>query len=150
VLVYFLVLRITQNWLAAWPAGLFFAAYERHQEAVMWISAAHETVLTLTCLLFLLLWEHAISRDGKNRIAGAAALVVLAFALFSKEAAVALAPVAIFGLLRHGYTGRQALQRSIPVLALTAAPVHSGRYILYTDPPHTAPFRIEGFEFIPE
>jgi hypothetical protein len=29
-------------------------------------------------------------------------------------------------------------------------PVYSGRYILYTDPPYTAPFRIEGFEFIPE
>jgi hypothetical protein len=28
-------------------------------------------------------------------------------------------------------------------------PVHRGRYILYTDPPYTTPFQIEGFEFIP-
>jgi hypothetical protein len=27
--------------------------------------------------------------------------------------------------------------------------VHRGRYVLYTDPPHDAAFRIEGFEFVP-
>jgi hypothetical protein len=29
-------------------------------------------------------------------------------------------------------------------------PVHRGRYVLYTDPPYSAPLRIEGFEFVPE
>jgi hypothetical protein len=120
-LVYFLVLRITGSWLTAWPAGLFFAAYERHQEAVMWISAANETILALTCALFLLLWELGISRSGQCRFASAAALIVLALALFSKEAAVVLAPMAILSLLRHGYTLRQVLERSIPVLALVAS-----------------------------
>jgi hypothetical protein len=31
-----------------------------------------------------------------------------------------------------------------------AVPVHRGRYIMYTDPPYTTPFRIEGFEFVPQ
>jgi hypothetical protein len=30
-----------------------------------------------------------------------------------------------------------------------AMPVHRGRYVLYTDPPYPVPFRIEGFEFVP-
>jgi hypothetical protein len=120
-LVYFLVLRIRGSRLAALAAALFFAAYERHQEAVMWISAANELILTLSCLLFLLLWEHAISRDGESPIALPLAYVALAVALFSREAAVVLAPAAMLGLLRHGYTVWQTLKRSIPVLALVAA-----------------------------
>jgi hypothetical protein len=121
ILVYFLVRRVTGNTLAAWAAGLFFAAYERHQEAVMWISAANELILTLWCLLFLLLWDRAISRDGASRIYSAAAFIVFALALFSKEAAVVLAPMAAVGLFLHRYSGREVVDRSIPVFAMFAA-----------------------------
>jgi hypothetical protein len=120
-LLYFLVLRVTGTWLAAFAAGLFFAAYERHQEAVMWISAANETVLTLNCVLFLLLWERAVSREGRSRIASAAALIVFALALFSKEAAVVLAPMAVLTLLRHGYSPKAIINETIPLFALLAA-----------------------------
>jgi branched-subunit amino acid transport protein AzlD len=120
-LVYFLVLRITGRPLAAWAGGVFFAAFERHQEAVMWISAANETILTLSCVSFLLLWERRISKEGSSNVAPAAAVVALTVALFSKEAAVAMAPVAIVALLLHGYRRRQLLEASIPIVSLTAA-----------------------------
>ncbi|MBI2150382.1 MAG: hypothetical protein HYU27_07235 [Acidobacteria bacterium] len=120
-LVYFLVLRVSGRLLAAWPAGLFFAAYERHQEAVMWISAANEIILAVWCLVFLLLWERAVSRDDRSRIHAAAAFVVLALALFSKEAAVVLAPMATLGLVLQGYRARDILEKSIPVYAMLAA-----------------------------
>jgi hypothetical protein len=124
ILVYFLVRRVTGHSLAAWAAAVFFAAYERHQEAVMWISAANELILTVWCLLFLLLWDRAISRAGESggsRIDSAAAMIVLALALFSKEAAVVLAPMAALGLFLRGYSVRQIVDRSIPVFAMFAA-----------------------------
>lgn len=121
VLVYFLVLRVTGRSLAAWPAALFFAAYERHQEAVMWISAANEIILTVNCVLFLLLWERAISGNDRTRAHAAAAFVVFALALFSKEAAVVLAPMATLVLLLHGYSPKETLEKSTPIFVMLAA-----------------------------
>ena len=65
VLVYVLVLLVTRKRVAAWSAAVFFAAYERHQEAIMWISAANETLVTLFCLLFLILWLRPTSWNRK-------------------------------------------------------------------------------------
>ena len=121
VLVYVLVLRITDRPIAALAAAIFFAAYERHQEAVMWISAANEMLLTLFCLLFLTLWQRATDRHNPSRAYGAAAFVALAFALFSKEAAVALAPMALVILHRQGYSRQEIIERAVPVFAMIAA-----------------------------
>jgi len=121
VLVYVLVLRITDRPIAALAAAIFFAAYERHQEAVMWISAANEMLLTLFCLLFLTLWLRATDRHNPSRAYGAAAFVALAFALFSKEAAVALAPMALVILHRQGYSRQEIIERAVPVFAMIAA-----------------------------
>jgi hypothetical protein len=118
ILVCLLVLRVTGNTLAGWTAGLFFGAYERHQEAVMWISAVNETILALNCILFLLLWDYGISREKPRRFASLLAFVVFALALFSKEAAIAMAPMAVLALARHGYSVQQIIERSIPALAL--------------------------------
>jgi hypothetical protein len=137
-LLYSLVLRLTGVWSAALAAGLFFAAYERHQEAVMWISAANETVLTLNCLLFLLLWDHAVARENRSRIVSAASLVVFALSLFSKEAAVVLAPLALLILIRHGYSAREMIDKLIPIVALLSAYIvawlsHANRNFFLTD-----------------
>ena|SRR3989442_1442200 len=90
MLVYFLVLKITRRSLAAWAAAIFFAAYERHQEAVMWISAINETILTLNCVIFVLLWRRAVERNSSTDLV--LAHVIFGIALFSKEAAVVLVP----------------------------------------------------------
>jgi hypothetical protein len=121
VLIYVLVLRLTGRPVAALAAAIFFAAYERHQEAVMWISAANEMLLTLFCLLFLTLWERATNRHNESAVYGAAAFVALAFALFSKESAVALAPMAVVILRRHGYSQQKVIERAIPVFMMVVA-----------------------------
>lgn len=119
LLVYSLVLTITGRSLAAWAGAAFFAAYERHQEAVMWISAANELILALNCLLFLLIWERT-SSTGMTRTKLLAALVVFLLALFSKEAAVVLAPMVIVSLVLRGYSPRGALLKSLPIWVVLA------------------------------
>jgi hypothetical protein len=119
LLVYFLVLKITGRSLAAWAAAVFFAAYERHQEAVMWISAANETILTLSCLVFLLLWRRAIERNSATQLV--LTHVIFVIALFSKEAAVVLLPLAMLGLLLEGYSLHAVLRKSIALLVITGA-----------------------------
>jgi hypothetical protein len=149
VLVYVLVLRITGRPVAAWAAAVFFSAYERHQEAVMWVSAANEMLLTFFCVLFLILWQRATERDRAPAAYPAAAFVVLAFALFSKEAAVALAPMAVVILHRQGYTRREVIERAIPVFAMIAAFIvlwlsQADRNFFVTDRHYAA-----GFHFFP-
>jgi hypothetical protein len=113
VLVYHLVFGATGRRTAAWTAGFFFAVYERHHEAVMWISAVNSILVTLGCLLFLIFW----TRSGRwNR---RLALVVLLAGLLSKETAATLAPLAVLvSMLRSG-TWREALREAFPVLAIT-------------------------------
>ena len=69
-------------------AAVFFAVYEGHQEAVMWLSGSTEPLLAFFGLLSFLCWI----RFAENRRAAwyAASLVAFCFALFSKESAVIL------------------------------------------------------------
>jgi hypothetical protein len=119
VLVYFLVLQVSRSSLAAWAAAVFFAAYERHQEAVMWISAANETILAVNCMAFLLLWKHAA--DSGRRSSFVLAHIALVLALFSKEAAVVLAPMGMILLLLTGHSLRAAMRKSAGLMIMTAA-----------------------------
>jgi len=118
ILVYVLVFQLTRSSLAAWAAGIFFAAYERHQEAVMWISAANETILTLNCLLFFLLWMKATQTQSRAWLV--LAHVMLAAALLSKEAAVVLVPMAGLQLVLAGHSYRDALRKSSGLLLILA------------------------------
>ena len=113
LLVYRLVKMSSGKPIAAWAAAIFFAAYERHQEAIMWISAANSTILTLTSVLFLILWLRAT--PWSRRLA----LIVLVVALFSRETAVTLAPLAVVIPLLDGKSWRTALKEAWPVLAIT-------------------------------
>lgn len=117
LLVYHLVKRLVGSIPAAWVAAVFFAAYERHQEAVMWISAANETVLTLGGLAFLALWDRAVSKPGSSW-AYAGAVAVFPLVLFSKEPAVMLVPLALALLWIRGSTWREALKAVLPILAM--------------------------------
>jgi hypothetical protein len=114
LLVYKLVLMTTGKRIAAWAAAVFFAAYERHHEAIMWISAANSTIVTLACVLFLILWL------GSTNWARRLSLVVLIFALFSKETAVTLAPLALLISALRGSSWRSAFREAFPVLAITS------------------------------
>lgn len=114
-----LVFVLTRNTKAAWGAALFFAAYERHQEAVMWISAVNDTLLTLFSVVFLLLWERSISfpeRRWNYRLA----LGALFIALFSKEASVALVPLAVLMMVLRNRPRREIFCQSMPLLLMFA------------------------------
>jgi hypothetical protein len=119
VLIFLWVARVTRNRLAAWASALFFSAYAIHQEAVMWISAANELILVLNCMVFLLLWERYLDASEK-RIRYALALVAFAIALFSKEAAVVLAPLATLRLLGRGHSVMDSFKKSVPLLVMVA------------------------------
>jgi hypothetical protein len=120
VLVFLWVFRVCRNRLAAWVSALFFSAYAIHQEAVMWISAANELILVLNCLVFLLLWEQYLDSTDKH-IRYALALAAFSIALFSKEAAVVLAPLAFLRLLGRGHSASESFWKSVPLLVMVAA-----------------------------
>jgi hypothetical protein len=119
LLVFALVFRVTSRFMTAWIAAVFFAAYERHHEAVMWISAFNDAILALNCVVFLLLWERTISKPD-SILTRLAAFLAFGVALFSKEAAVALVPLAVIRLVYSGYTLRDAASRTAPLVILLA------------------------------
>jgi hypothetical protein len=123
LLVCTVVLKFTGRWLAAWAAGVFFAAYERHQEAVMWISAANDSILALNFLIALLLWWRYLAHTAHTHartLALGIAMAAFAVSLFSKEGAVALAPLAIVGLVLTGSRWGEAIRRCLPLVIMTA------------------------------
>jgi hypothetical protein len=119
VLLYFFVLQMTKSVPASWAAGIFFAAYERHQEAVMWISAANETTLAVNCMAFLLLWKRAV--DTGSRICGILAYPFFALALLSKEASVVLVPMAMILLYMSGHSLSVVFRKSAVLMIMAGA-----------------------------
>jgi hypothetical protein len=99
--------------------ALFFAAYERHQEAIMWISAGNELVLTLNCLLFLLVWERILSQSRPEALQLTAAAGLFGLSLFSKEAAMALAPLVVARAILLGHSPREALKKCWVILLMS-------------------------------
>lgn len=99
-----ILLQILNTWLVcamgAWkPLGYrlsifaagFFAVYEGHQEAVMWLSGSTEPLLVFFGLLAFVCWMRFLS--GRGLAWYAAALAAFCLALLSKESAVILAPL---------------------------------------------------------
>jgi hypothetical protein len=111
LLVFVLVRMISKRTVAGLAAAVFFAAYERHQEAVMWISAANEIILTLNCVIFLILWEYGTSDHRLRRITISIAVATLGLALFSKEAALAMVPLIGIDMMVRGYSARDVIRK---------------------------------------
>ncbi|MBC7927802.1 MAG: glycosyltransferase family 39 protein, partial [Bryobacteraceae bacterium] len=99
------------GWNVALPAAAFFAVYEGHQEAVMWVAASMELLMFLFGVSSFLFW----ARWLETRRAGHYVLSLIAFclALLSKESAV------VFPLLLT-LTGLRLLAL-LPFLLLSAA-----------------------------
>jgi hypothetical protein len=114
------ILSVSENWIAAAAGSIFFATYERHHEAVMWISAANDLLLTFFSLLFLILWKSSMSERAKAAIYWLAIFTFL-IALFSKEPSVGLVPLAAVLTLLAGRSRREFLRLTAPLfLAVTA------------------------------
>lgn len=76
--------------LTAWAAG-FFAIYEGHQEAVMWVSASNETLMLVFGLLSFLAWIRFI--ESGKLLLYLASISAFCLALLSKESAVIFVPL---------------------------------------------------------
>ncbi len=90
-LVFSLVFGLTGDAFAALVSALCFTVYERHREAVFWISAVHELLLGLSALLCLRFWRSYLERGRASHYGGA--LLAFGAALLSKESALALVPL---------------------------------------------------------
>lgn len=88
----------------AFPAALFFALYEGHQEAVVWVAALPELLM----FLFSLMTLHAWLRWNEGWRWRALATVAFLLALLSKESAVALVPVLAWVTWRQAEKGKAA------------------------------------------
>ena len=105
--------------VSLWAAG-FFAVYEGHQEAVMWLSGSTEPLLVFFGLLSFLCWIRFL--DGRRFFWYAASLLTLALALLSKESAVIwVALLALPIAVDRNLWRRAAWLLPFAVLALLAA-----------------------------
>lgn len=144
LLVYELVRRVGGRSDAAAGAVLFFAVYERHHEAVMWISAASELIATMAILACLLLWERFLrpiaEAGGRAPSPLWPGLAMLAFAagLLSKESAVvavALLLLLDFVTLRVQPSGsRFRALRWVPYLVMVLISAWYLRLVYAADP----------------
>jgi hypothetical protein len=98
-------------------AAAFFAVYEGHQEAVMWLSASNELLLALFGLLSFLCWVRFVEDRGAAWYA--ASLIAFCFALFSKESAIILVALLALPVVLH--RAWRAISFLIPFAAFAAA-----------------------------
>lgn len=81
------------GWRLSGYAALFFALYEGHQEAVIWLSAQPELLVFFFGLGSLWLWMKWLERGAALHYVGAVASFLLA--LLSKESAVSIFPLMV-------------------------------------------------------
>lgn len=109
------------GWRVAAVAAAFFAVHEGHQEAVMWYAALPELLLFTFLLLALLAWIRWVEGGAARLGWYAAALILFAVALLSKESAVVLAPLAALVCRTAGWSWRKTAVHSWPLLVLALA-----------------------------
>lgn len=101
--------------LSAWAAA-FFAVYEGHQEAVMWLSACPELLMAGFGLASFLLWVRFLQHRRATLYVGS--IVAFSLALVSKESAVIFVPLLILPLeADRKFWRRAALLAPYAVLA---------------------------------
>jgi hypothetical protein len=105
---------------AAFPAAAFFAVHEGHQEAVMWLSGMTEVFLFFFGIAAVLCWMQA-EHNRHGWLWRAAALILFAFTLVSKESGVILLP--FFVLTAPLPPSRSSILRLLPLFALAAVAV---------------------------
>jgi len=118
--------------LTAWAAA-FFAVYEGHQEAIMWLSGSTEPLLLFFGLVSILCWLEFLER--RRALWYAASLAALCLALLSKESAVILVallalPLALDGKLRREWPWLlpYAALAALAVASILAGRSHSFRF----------------------
>ena len=104
--------------VAFW-AACFFAIYEGHNEAVMWLPGSSELLLFLFGMLGWLCWVKWLQRGGWHWYSAAVAGFLLA--LFSKESGWIFPFLMLLPVLFNRRHWRRGLAGILPFLAITAA-----------------------------
>lgn len=114
VLLFLTAWKLGLGGVRSYLAALFFAVQQRHHEAVMWYAALPELLLFFFCACFLLSWNVYARRKSTAHYCLATVCFVLA--LLSKEAGVALVPIAGLMLYQRG----RSVWRAAPLAVLAA------------------------------
>jgi hypothetical protein len=104
-------------------AAAFFAVYEGHQEAIMWLSGSTEPLLLFFGLTAMLCWLAFL--DTRKWTFYVVSLVSYCLALFSKESAVILCALLVLPLALD----RKYLPRAVFLIPFTALSAASARLI---------------------
>jgi hypothetical protein len=111
-LVYLLVRQTTGHGAAAFVAALFFVVYERHREAVFWISAVGEPFCTLGVVLCLYFWKHLSPGEPTWKRRTLCCSGAFLFAAFSKESSIVVVPLMIItDFIQRGEPLRKFIKR---------------------------------------
>jgi tetratricopeptide (TPR) repeat protein len=111
LLVYALCLSLAKSRYAALAAGALFAVHPIHSEAVLWVAAMPDMLLTAFALSALLWFVRSDAAPGPRQIAGLSGLYMLA--LLSKEPGAMLAPLlAGYEFFYLGRPLRETLRRN--------------------------------------
>jgi hypothetical protein len=102
------------GWKAAGWAAAFFAVYEGHQEAVMWLAGWSELFLVLfgcACFVFWVRWL-----QGGRWPTYALACIAFVGCLFSKESSYVVAPLLALPLILERRFGKRGVAGLLPFL----------------------------------
>jgi hypothetical protein len=108
---------------AGWSAG-FFAVYEGHHEAIMWISANNELLLFLFGLASAVCWVHFLKRGRSSWMWYVLSILAFSLALLSKESAVIILPLLLLPAVWPDWRAAR-LMWLIPFALVTTASVVS-------------------------
>lgn len=112
------------GWRLAFPAAIFFAVSQAHQEAVIWYSALPDQMAFFFVMLGLGAWLAWLK--GRGSVWYAASLAMFLLGLFSKESAVVAVPLMLLCALAEG-AGRPRLAAALaPFAAMAAAYFFAG------------------------
>ncbi|MEN6370748.1 MAG: tetratricopeptide repeat protein [Armatimonadota bacterium] len=120
LLVFVLGRRLMKNTRAALLAGLIFAVHPAHTESVAWIAGRTDILAAIFALSALIAYDKYLA--GGNRRWYIAAAVLFLTGLLSKEVVIVV-PLMMFVLdsFFRKRSGRSAVVRVIPFLAIAAA-----------------------------
>lgn len=107
------------GWRLAFPAAIFFAVSQGHQEAVIWYSALPDQMAFFFVVISVGAWLAWWS--GRSRLWYAASLAMFLLGLFSKESAVVAVPLMAICALAAGVFWRRIAFAIAPFAILAIA-----------------------------
>lgn len=138
-LLYCVALRLTNDPWTALLAAALFAVHPAHAEAVAWISAVPDLLVTLFLLAAFL--SYLVWKESDKRLSGALSLAWFTLALLSKETA-AIFPALLLGYEALQPPGKRRWRLVVPYMVMVAMLVLLRQAVLPSSPTAFASTRI--------